>query len=80
VARGLRHLQSATGPTVRLSKENWRDVISKTLANGQDINLVGASGELDYNLATEQLPGKAEVWTPNQSGGTYTVKVKFTYP
>ena len=51
IAKGLRHVSSGEEITIQASA--WRTIREKT-RNGQVFNLVGASGNLDYNSDTEE--------------------------
>ncbi|MEZ4323046.1 MAG: ABC transporter substrate-binding protein [Myxococcota bacterium] len=60
LARGFRHF--STGPDVAVAAT----AISEVLANfrqGSSIDIEGASGPLDYNLTTGEVPSTIEVWT-----------------
>lgn len=60
IARGLRKIAS-TGPEVQVTPENWKQ-ISDALGAGQAVNLLGASGKLDYDPQTEETTGDIEIW------------------
>ncbi|MEZ4239958.1 MAG: ABC transporter substrate-binding protein [Myxococcota bacterium] len=59
IARGLRHLSS--GPERELRPSDWTDGLAYVL-DGRDQDVVGASGELDYDPNTAETTGPIEVW------------------
>ncbi len=66
IARGLRKL-SVPGPEVRVTPGNWGPIVD-ALASGAGVNLVGASGTLDYDPATEETTGPIDIWKVSADG------------
>ncbi len=60
MARGL-HKVSA-GTPANISALSWK-TIGQLFEEGQTVNLVGASGELDFDDVTEETRSKIEVWS-----------------
>lgn len=65
IAQGLRKVSS--GVEVEIRANSWNDV-KATFAENRPIDVVGASGELDYDLETEETTTPIEIWTVNESG------------
>ena len=66
VARGLRHVSE--GEPLDIRTLNWARV-HEVFAEGQSINVQGASGDLDFDPITEETTGTIEVWTVHSEGG-----------
>lgn len=60
IARGLRHVSSGTAHDIQPS--TFQPIVS-SFANGDGVDVSGASGTLDYDPATEETAGPTEVWT-----------------
>lgn len=60
IARGLRSV-SDKSPEVPVSPANWTR-IADALGGGGTVNLVGASGSLDYDPVTEETTGLVDIW------------------
>ncbi len=60
IARGLRAI-SHVGREIPVSPANW-NAIADALGSGDSVNLVGASGSLDFDAATEETTGLVEIW------------------
>jgi branched-chain amino acid transport system substrate-binding protein len=60
IARGLRSV-SDKSPEIPVSPASWPR-ISDTLGSGGTVNLVGASGSLDYDASTEETSGLVDIW------------------
>ena len=76
IARGLR--QISDGTTVVLGPTTWNQVKSSFRA-GQSIDVVGASGDLDYDPETEETRGPVEILVAAPDGGggwRYEVSVR----
>jgi branched-chain amino acid transport system substrate-binding protein len=72
IAGGLRRVSAGgLGPTPILPA-SWPVVVAAFRA-GRDINVSGASGELDYNAVTRELDSPIEIWTigPAPEGGAF---------
>ncbi len=61
IARGLRHV--SVGEKVELRASTWTSV-QQAFKAGDSIDVAGASGELDYDPATEETSADVEVWKP----------------
>ena len=61
IARGLRKLSA--GFEVSTTTPSSLGTVQSEFANGASVDAVGASGNLDFDLATEELSGNFEVWT-----------------
>lgn len=66
IARGLRRVASGGDP-VNLAPANW-ERIRNDLGNDKPVNLVGASGNLDYDPVTEETRGKIDIWKISDNG------------
>lgn len=60
LARGVRH--TVGGAAFELRPNAFRSIVSAFEA-GDSVDVTGASGELQYDLATEELAGDFEIWT-----------------
>jgi branched-chain amino acid transport system substrate-binding protein len=60
-ANGLRHISAEDAEVLTVGPGSWNQVQS-LLELGQDINVRGASGELDYDPETEETSGPIEIW------------------
>ena len=63
VAFGLSHL--VTGQSVPLGKLDWPNVKNGLTTGERTINIVGVSGELDFDVNTGQAPAPVEIWQPS---------------
>jgi branched-chain amino acid transport system substrate-binding protein len=66
IARGLRQL-SAGGPALPVTPANWTR-IADALGAGTPVNLSGASGDLDFDPATEETTGLINIWKISSDG------------
>ena len=64
IARGLRKV-SGPGETVEVGGSKYKSVI-QAFRNGNAVDVVGASGELNYDPAIEETTAPIEVWRINQ--------------
>lgn len=71
LAEGLTKISS--GPAHQLKPDGFIDAAS-ALQQGQSIDVVGASGTLNFNPTTGEAPGSIEVWQINGSSFT-TVRI-----
>jgi len=62
ISRGLRKLSGTSSDIVNLDGSGWATLLSK-FEQGEEINIRGTSGELDYDLSTEELNSNVEVWS-----------------
>jgi branched-chain amino acid transport system substrate-binding protein len=65
IARGLRRLSD--GADVSIGGSSW-DTARGALAAGDSIDIVGASGDLDFNPDTEETEAGIEVVTLRECG------------
>ncbi|MBX5482096.1 MAG: ABC transporter substrate-binding protein [Myxococcaceae bacterium] len=65
IAEGLTHLSS--GPQLQLSPGQFISARSQ-LQNGMDIDIVGTSGNLNFNATTGEAAARIEVWSINVAG------------
>lgn len=61
IAVGLRHVSSGSRQTIQPSTF---PAIVTAFANGESVDVNGASGELDYDPETEETTAPIEYWTP----------------
>jgi len=61
LSRGLRNLSDTTSNEVRLSPEGWNQ-IETAFEAGSPINVQGVSGDLNYDLTTEELTTSVDFW------------------
>lgn len=61
VAQGMRQLSGGDPPLVPVQPISWSTVID-AFRSGRRIDIVGASGNLDYDLAIEETTNPIEVW------------------
>lgn len=66
IARGLRAV-SDKSPAVPVSPANWPR-IADALGSGGSVNLVGASGPLDFDPVTEETTGLVDIWKISTDG------------
>lgn len=66
IARGLRSVSDKSAE-VAVSPANWGRIID-TLGSGGTVNLVGASGTLDYDPTTEETTGLVDIWNVSKDG------------
>jgi ABC-type branched-subunit amino acid transport system substrate-binding protein len=66
IARGLRKI-SAPGPEIPVTPANWIK-IADALGGGAGVNVSGASGNLDYDPATEETTGLVDIWKISADG------------
>lgn len=67
IAQGLRRMSDDSGPDLDLIGSNI-PAIQRQLAMGNRVDVNGASGPLDYDLATEETVAPIEVWTITDCG------------
>jgi branched-chain amino acid transport system substrate-binding protein len=68
LARGLRKLSNIEEDTVDVGFSSWNTIQTK-FSSGTAVNIRGASGELDFQPATEELDSNVEIWS---LGSTYS--------
>jgi branched-chain amino acid transport system substrate-binding protein len=73
MARGLRRL--SMGTTVNVGPLNWTAVIQQ-FREGGTVNIQGASGDLDYDPATEETKTPIEIWeiVGTSATGIYSIE------
>jgi branched-chain amino acid transport system substrate-binding protein len=62
IARGLRQISDLGRPEIPVAPGSWKDIVG-SLGAGQTVNVVGASGSLDYDPATEETTGLIDIWS-----------------
>jgi ABC-type branched-subunit amino acid transport system substrate-binding protein len=75
MAEGLQKISQ--GASFEISSTTWNS-IKTAFKNKQSINVVGASGKLDYDPATEETTAPVSYWTIVPDGGDYTFNVSKT--
>ncbi len=70
IARGIRRTSSPSGIDVEIRGPQWQSVV-QAFREKKRVNVTGASGELDFNLKTEETTAPIEVWriSDDCSGG-----------
>jgi branched-chain amino acid transport system substrate-binding protein len=76
IARGLRRVTG--GKSVNIQASSWYQIVESFRA-GQAVDLRGASGELDFDPATEEITAPIEIWVPAQQGQSWGVKARYTW-
>jgi ABC-type branched-subunit amino acid transport system substrate-binding protein len=76
IARGLRRVASA-GEPIALGPATW-ERIANDLGADKPVNLVGASGNLDYDPATEETTGEIDIWKISADGQSIEVVTKYS--
>lgn len=66
IARGLRRI-SASAPETPITPANWT-TIADALGRGEEVNVLGTSGNLDFDPATEETTGLINIWTISADG------------
>jgi len=61
IARGLRKMSSGSPTTVPLRRSGWSQ-LTNAFKSGDEINIQGASGLLEYDPVTEEREGVVEIW------------------
>jgi ABC-type branched-subunit amino acid transport system substrate-binding protein len=74
IARGLRQLSQ--GPSVRIQGTSWSTVTS-AFSQGNGIDVIGASGALDYDPVTEETAGPIDLWVVQPNGRDFEVVCTF---
>jgi branched-chain amino acid transport system substrate-binding protein len=62
MARGLRHITSGDPDPFEVKPLSWGE-IKTAFEAGEDIDLAGASGDLDYDLVTGETSAPIDLWT-----------------
>ena len=70
IARGLRKVSS--GEELEIRPTNWNPVKAQFKA-GNGIDVLGASGELDFDPVTEETTAPIEIWRIDQGGTRFEV-------
>jgi ABC-type branched-subunit amino acid transport system substrate-binding protein len=74
IARGLRNVSQ--GPEVVVRPTSWNSVTS-AFSRGSSIDVLGASGTLDYDPVTEETAGPIDLWTVQAAGRDFDVVCTF---
>lgn len=70
IARGLRHISNPAvnaQDAIILRPTNWATLVANA-QEAADINVLGASGKLDYDATTGETAGPIDVWRINDAG------------
>jgi len=70
VARGLRQLSKPGGVTIDIGPTQWNALWAR-FREGEQVNVRGASGELDYDPETGETSAPIEVWGVRFGGDGY---------
>jgi branched-chain amino acid transport system substrate-binding protein len=70
ISRGLRHVSA--GPPTRIIPASWPGVVA-AFRGGAQVNVSGASGELDFDPVTREASAPIEVWTVTSAAGQFTI-------
>lgn len=72
-ADGLREISDPTGDRIEIAPNYWPQ-LRAAFADGTAVDVVGASGRLDYDPATEETEGPIDVWAIAESGDGFEVR------
>jgi hypothetical protein len=72
IAYGLQQISDPNGEVIEVGALKWNDAKSEFKA-GRAINVVGASGLLDYDPENEETKAPVEYWKINDAGDGFTV-------
>ena len=61
LARGLRKLSDPNHPQLELSTSGWNQ-IKNQLSSNETVNILGTSGDLDYDPSSEELTTSVDLW------------------
>ncbi len=73
VARGLRRM-STPGIPIEVRCPQW-PVLKQAFREGLKVDVIGASGDLDYAPQTEEISAPVEVWHVSECGGDRTIRM-----
>jgi branched-chain amino acid transport system substrate-binding protein len=76
IARGLRRVASG-GDLVDVAPNSWAR-IRDDFGNDKAVNLVGASGNLDYDPSTEETKGDIDIWKISTDGQQIEFVTKYS--
>lgn len=76
IARGLRRVASG-GNGIDVTPGSWKQVTDE-LGADKPVNLVGASGNLDYDPATEETKGDVDIWKISDDGTQIQFVTKYS--
>lgn len=76
IARGLRRVASG-GDAVDLAPGSW-ERIKNDFGDDKPVNLAGASGNLDYDPATEETKGDIDIWKISADGQSIEFVTKYS--
>lgn len=74
LARGLRKVSQ--GSAVEIRGTSWT-AVTGAFERGNGIDVVGASGELDYDPVTEETAGPIDLWHVNGAGDDFEIECTF---
>lgn len=72
IARGLRRVSS--GPAANIEPSTW-PAIAGELANGGTVNVMGASGKLDFDPVLEETRGPTDIWKIAADGKSIQIEL-----
>lgn len=70
VAFGLQRISDTKGVTVDVNRDGW-NVVKREFKAGRSINIVGASGDLQYDPETEETTAPVVYWKINDAGSDF---------
>ena len=70
IASGLRHVSK--GDEINIVPTSWTSVIAN-FQEDQSIDVIGASGDLDYDASTEETTAPIDIWKISSDGKTFEV-------
>ncbi len=72
IAYGLQQISSPGGKEIEVGGQQWNSAKSEFKA-GRAINVLGASGTLDYDIETEETRAPVEYWKINAAGSGFDI-------
>jgi ABC-type branched-subunit amino acid transport system substrate-binding protein len=75
IARGMSHLSAPGQPEVALDPSVFVPSLETAFAQGEDVNVAGASGQLDFDPTTGIAPCPVELWTLVADAGFATLAI-----
>ena len=83
IAQGMRKLSGGEPPIVPVQPTSW-STVTDAFRSGRTLDIVGASGDLDYDLSIEETSNPIEVWQiaedPENSLGWDFVEITVVEP
>ena len=72
LARGLRKISGPIHPQIELSTSGWNQIKDR-LSSNQTVNILGTSGDLDYDSETEELVTSVDLWKMVENLTTFEI-------